>query len=410
MNPNPDGGARGRPPWGLVLLLVGAGMVAAFPTGKAPPALPAIRAEFEMSLFLAGWILAVVSVTGLLFGSVAGAAADRIGYRRLLIAGLAGQAAGSLLGAAAGGPALLLASRVLEGLGFIAVGVSAPALIFRVTPLPALRTALSLWSCYVPAGIALIMTAAPVLTTAFGWRGLWRVNAAAALACAALVAWRTRSLAGRPAGPALRPRQLWQDLRSVTTAPAPLLLALIFTAYALLWLAVMGFLPTLFVDAYGVVAEKAAYLTALMVAVNVPGNLAGGFLLQRGLRRSRIIAAALVVMGFATLAIYAASLPFSLRYLACLAFSGCGGMLPASIMSGVPLFSPRPELVGTANGLILQGSHLGQLIGPPVLALIVSAAGSWQAAPGFLLAVALAGILLAGVLASMERRSRESRK
>jgi MFS family permease len=322
----------------------------------------------------------------------------------MLLAGLVGQAAGSLAGSVSNGPALLLASRILEGLGFICVGVSAPALIFRVTPPAALRTALSLWSCYVPAGIAAIMALTPLLSLAFGWRGLWQANAAVALAYAGAVAVSTRKLADRPARREIRLQPLWQDVRAVSTSPAPLRLAFIFTAYALLWLAVMGFMPTLFVDAYGVVPGHAAYLTALMVGVNVPGNLAGGALLQRGVRRSRLIAAALVIMGACTLGIYAPSLPFALRYLACLAFSAFGGMLPASIMSAVPLLAPRPALVGTANGLIVQGSHLGQLIGPPVLALIVSATGSWQSAPWFLAGAALAGALLSARLSQSENR------
>ena len=84
----------------------------------------------------------------------------------------------------------------------------------------------------------------------------------------------------------------------------PVLLALIFTTYTLQWLAVMGFLPTLLVEEYGLTPGRASVLTAVMVAMNVPGNLLGGWLLHRGFRRWRLIAFASVVMGFCSLGIY----------------------------------------------------------------------------------------------------------
>ncbi len=409
MNSDEPAETGGKTPWGQVLLFVGAGVVAAFQVGKAPPVLPSIRAELGMSLFLAGWVLSTINITGLFLGSIAGALADRFGYRRLLIAGLLCQAGGSLLGSCAGGPALLFATRVMEGLGLISVAVAAPALIFRSARTQDLRTALSFWSCYVPAGIALIMAAAPPLDAALGWRGLWRVNAAVLAGYAVATAIAARRVPSRPHAAGERPRRLgtlWQDVRRTSTASGPLLLAFLFSTYALMWLAVMGFMPTLMIEAYGVKSEGAAYLTALMVAVNVPGNLAAGWLLRRGFRRSRLIAAAIAVMGLCSLGIYAASLPFSLRYLACLAFSGVGGLLPATVMSAVPLFAPEPRLVGTANGLIIQGSNLGQVVGPPALALVVSTAGGWHSAPWLLGFVAMAGLALVLLLPRQQRLTR----
>jgi len=393
-----------KTPWALLLLLVGAGMVGAFQMGKAPPVLPAIRAELAMSLFLAGWVLSALNIVGLVLGSVAGAMADGFGYRRVLVAGLLCQAAGSLTGSWSEGSSLLLATRILEGLGFVSVGVATPALIFRVTRPRDIRIALSMWSCYVPAGIAVMMVLTPFLTGLFGWRGLWQVNAAILTAYAFFVAFATRRLTGRSGRRASRPKQLWEDMKKTCTSAGPLLLAANFSTYALMWLAVMGFLPTLLIEKYGVKADHAAFLTALMVAMNVPGNLTGGWLLQRGLRRSRLIVSGIVIMGLCCLTIYSPSLPFLVRYLACLAFSGFGGVLPASLMSGVPVHAPEPRLVGTTNGLIVQGSNLGQVIGPPALALIVSATGAWEGATWFLGGVAMVGVFLAYCLARLEGR------
>ena len=144
-------------------------------------------------------------------------------------------------------------------------------------------------------------------------------------------------------------------------------------------------------------------LTALVVAMNVLGNLAGGWLLQEGFRRWRLIAAVSLIMGLCSLAIYSSALPFAVRYLACLIFSGAGGILPASVLGGAPVYAPTPKLVATTNGLIMQGGQLGQTIGPPALALVVSIAGGWQSAPWLLASSAAVGIFLSFGLAGLHR-------
>jgi MFS family permease len=392
-----------KTPWGYVALFVGAGIVVSFQVGKVPPVLPAIRAELGMGLFLAGWILSALNITGLILGPTIGAVADSFGHRRLLIWGLLCQAAGSLMGSLAPSAALLLATRVLEGLGFLMIAVSAPALIVRVTRPKDLRLALSLWSCWLPAGVATVMLFTPIIVSVFSWRGLWQLNTAILTAYAFWVTRRTTHLVAQPAGNKVGLVRLWRDILRTTTSAAPVLLALIFSTYTLQWLAVMGFLPTLLIEDYGLSLNRASVLTAIMVAVNVPGNLAGGWLLQRGLPRWPLMALASLVTGLCSLAIYSPALPFFMRYLGCLIFSGVGGLLPASVMSGVPVHAPTPELMGTTNGLIIQGTQLGQVIGPPALALTVSLAGGWQAAPWLLLTAATAGLCLSLTLRVLER-------
>jgi hypothetical protein len=49
---------------------------------------------------------------------------------------------------------------------------------------------------------------------------------------------------------------------------------------------------------------------------------------------------------------------------------------------------------------------LGQVIGPPLLAWMVSATGTWQTAPWLLIPAALLGASLALVLAVLEKKSR----
>lgn len=255
-----------------------------------------------------------------------------------------------------------------------------------------------------PAGSASIMLITPAITVFFGWRGLWLINAAILAGYAVLIKRHTVTLKARNFRKKVMLGRLWQNIRITSTSIGPILLALSLSAFALQWLAVMGFFPTLLIEDYGLSTGKASILTGIMVGVCVPGNLSGGWLLQKGFRRWQLIALSNLVMGCCSLAIYEPSIPFILRYFASLAFSGIGGLLPAAVLSGAPVHAPHEELVATTNGLVMQGAQLGQVLGPPALALIVSVLGGWHAAPILLIPAAGIGILLSFALAVLERK------
>lgn len=387
-------------PWGLVFILFGAGILAACQVGKVPPLLPDIRMDLNISLFYAGWILSIFNFTGLLLGTFTGIIADTIGHRKLMIAGFFLLASGSAAGSFAQSLGILLCARFLEGAGFLSVIISTPALIFRIVQSRDLKVALSVWSCYLPAGVALMMLAIPAVLTVTDWQGLWRLSAVILALYALILARATAGLKdSKKTKIKIAPVKMVKDIIRTTTHPGSFLLAAIFVAYSLQWLAVMGFLPTLMVEKFGFSKSAAALLTAGMVGINIFGNLAGGRLLKYGIRRWKLIAFASLIQGCCAFAIYSNSPIFVVNYAGCLIFSLVGGLIPASVLGGVPLYAPSKQLIGTANGLAIQGGQSGQVIGPPILALLVSHFGSWAVGSWFLSGVALCAIIFSLFLA-----------
>ena len=84
-------------------------------------------------------------------------------------------------------------------------------------------------------------------------------------------------------------------------------------------------------------------------------------------------------------------------------FSFLGGLLPAACIAGVPAHARRLQDIGLINGLIVQGSNLGSLAGPPLIAALVTATGSFEHAGLALPAVAAVGCLLALAVRQVER-------
>jgi MFS family permease len=248
--PTPPGQAAeaspARPPrtdWLLMAVVVASGVVAAIHVGKAATALTAIRTDLGIGLGAASWILGVFAVLGVAGGIPAGAAVTRYGDRRLLLIGMLSLVVGGVAGAQTSRLSTLLATRVIEGGGFLLVVVAAPAVLERTTASRDRDLAFSIWSSFMPAGMAIALLAGPALP---GWRQVWLGTAALAAGAAALQLATARR--GLPAAVPSRPvdwRSTAWDAAATIQSGGPLLAALAFATYTLQFFAVTSFLPVL---------------------------------------------------------------------------------------------------------------------------------------------------------------------
>ena len=75
-------------PFGLILLLWGAGLGAAAQYGKVSVIFDLLPAAYPDAGAAVGWIVSLVGFVGILFGVMAGLVVARIRYRRALLAAL----------------------------------------------------------------------------------------------------------------------------------------------------------------------------------------------------------------------------------------------------------------------------------------------------------------------------------
>lgn len=403
------------------LLILACGVVAAVHVGKLPPALPVLREALGIGLVQAGFLVSVVQGAAMTLALALGLWADRLGLQRALLGGTALLAAASALGAAAAGPAWLLAWRCVEGVGFLLVSVSAPALIRRVVAPQRLNLSMGLWGAYMPAGTATALLLGPLVTQAVGWRAWWGVLGVAA-AVVAWGAWRglrphERARAAAPgvdeAAPQVRPASpplhtagasTWQRLRMVLGQGGPWLVALTFAAYSSQWLAVIAFLPTIYTEA-GWPVWQVGVLSGLVALANVSGNIGAGRLLHRGVPALRLLHTGFGAMALGALVAFGGQdlLPAGLRYAAVVAFSAVGGLIPATLFSLAVRVAPQEQAVPTVMGLMIQWSAFGQFVGPPLVAAWAAQRGGWSQTWVVTGTAALAGAVLAGRLAARLR-------
>ena len=389
MPPPPEGAAATR--WLVVSVMIASGVAASLHVGKVPPALPALRDELDLGLVTAGWVASIFSLIGATLGIASGLAADRLGARRVLAAGLLFLIAGSVCGAAVDSGIALLATRVLSGLGLVTVAVAAPGIIVAVAPPRDHGLALGAWSIYMPAGMAIAMLSAPLVLPGLGWRGLWLVHAGLTGTVLVVVLAATRGVSGRAGSP----RRI--DTEALRR-PGPWLLAAAFGCYTVQFFAVTTWMPTFLVESHGSTRETAALAGALVVAANIMGCLAGAWLLHRNVARWKLLAITYLVMTPCAAGAFSAVLPPEFAVTLAVIFSAVGGLLPAAILAGTAVHAPTRDHVATVNGFVVQGSHVGVVVGPPVFAMFVAAFGSWE--QGWILMAAL-GIAGLGVTAGI---------
>ncbi|MBL8308158.1 MAG: MFS transporter [Rubrivivax sp.] len=382
-----------RVPPALVVIL--AGVTAALHVGKLAPAIATLQSALGLTLVQAGFLLSLVQGAGMLTGVAFGVVADGLGARRSMVLGLAVLAAASAAGGAVSQVPALMVLRALEGFGFLLAVLPAPGLVRALVAPGRLNATLGLWGAYMPLGTALAMLLGPGVVLLLGWRAWWWVLAAATATMAVVLLRTVPATAVTHAAPAPWRARLARTL----AAPGPWLVALTFALYSGQWLAVVGFLPTIYTAA-GLPGAVTGVLSALAAAANIVGNIASGRLLQRGVAPRRLFILGFVTMALAATATFAGTpgLPAWARFVAVLLFSGFGGLIPATLFAQAVRVAPGPDTLSTTVGWMQQWSSFGQFAGPPLVAAVASAAGGWQATWWVTGASSVAGLALALLL------------
>jgi len=386
------------PPAYVVIL---SGIVAAMHIGKMPTAIPLLRDALGITLVQGGFLLSMVQMAGMLVGVFAGLTADGIGLRRSVIAGQCIFALASLGGIWVGQAEHLLLLRAFEGLGFLLAVLPVPSLIRQLVSPERLALHLGFWGTYMATGTAIALFGGPLLMGLTGWQGLWGLLAVVS-ALMALWVWlqvpseRQRLGALSAATNPVPTESALARLRLTLTSAGPWRIAIVFSMYSSQWLAVIGFLPSVYAQA-GLSSQTAGALTALASLVNVTGSIAAGRLLHRGVCSRHLLYLGFISM---TLTAFLAFGPLTadapvLRYLAVLLFSAIGGVIPGTLFSLAVHVAPNARTVSTTVGWMQQCSSAGQFLGPPLVAWVAGLAGGWQWTWTMTGAASLVGLLIA---------------
>lgn len=363
--------------WLVVFVAVLGGIVAALYVGKMPPAIAFIQSDIGLDLVEGGYVISVFNLIGVSLAMIIGTTVDKLNKHRLILISFFTIALGGFIGSFADSFYMLLASRIIEGSGYIFIVVAMPALVVAASSDKDRALALSIWSTFTPVGMVVGLVSFPFLEANLQWQGAWQVyGLLPILICGAvLLSIRNFDMPGKSVG------NILELVRQTLSQKGLWLLALAFAGYVLQWVSLMVWLPTFLTEDLSFEKSIAALVTAGIIAMNIPSNILGGWMMRKGYSASSLVLCGSILMGVFVVGIFQVPMEDSYRILCCFAFSLVGGVIPASLFAFVPKCAPSPSHMSASSGMLMQGSAIGQFVGPPLLAYAVSlGGGEWASA------------------------------
>jgi predicted MFS family arabinose efflux permease len=379
--------------WLRFTMVYACGVLAASSISKAAPVAMELRGELGLSLDQVALVASSVTLVAALLGIPVAHLIERTVPVRPLVGGCCVMAVSGLVGSASGAFKPLMATRVAESIGYVAVVVAAPVLLIAMDDGPRRTTMLAIWGTFVPVGLAVGSFAGGALSGLFDWRSWFALDAAALLIVGLAAAVLLRGTASLVPRSAAEPTACIDSVR-LSRLIRPVLLALGFATASGTIVAVVALLPTYLNENLSVSIAAAGALTGAVSLVGVIGGILAAQLLHRGVPVRHLFLATLL-MPVGTAVVFLGIGGLGPRVLGAVLVAVANELVIATVFASIPTVVTRVADIALTNGLITQLGSAGSLLGPPLVSLAVLAAdGWWAVAPVVLVACATGTLLL----------------
>ncbi|MFQ5836229.1 MAG: nitrate/nitrite transporter [Candidatus Bathyarchaeia archaeon] len=182
-------GERPRYRWAILFTSLYAFVAYAFAFQAAPPLIPSIKVEFNiLSDAEAALLMSIVLVPGIFLSLPAGLFVERYGVRRVGFASLVCIVLGCFVTATANSFIMVLAGRLILGLGGTFVIPAAPAIITQWFTRQELGKAMGIYGICMPVATVVAFPSASVSMLAYGWRFPFYISLVVGVTAAAVFA------------------------------------------------------------------------------------------------------------------------------------------------------------------------------------------------------------------------------
>lgn len=374
-------GERGRGRGGALAGLALCMLLPSLGISIANVALPTLSAALGVGIERAQWVVLgyLLATTALVVG--AGRLGDRLGRRRLLLAGVAVFTVGSGLCGLAQSLGQLVAARALQGAGAAVLMALPLALVGEAVPKGSAGRAMGLLGTMSAVGTALGPTLGGLLIAAWGWRAVFLAGLPLGLLALGL-AWRTLPAGAERPGTAPLPKPAqWRE-----AGPGLALNGLV----ALVMMATLIVGPFYLAQGLGLDAARVGLAMSVGPVVSALGGVPAGRLVDRfGSQACLRVGLAGMVAGPMLLAALPAHVATYVLPLAVLtaSYALVQAANNTAVMAGV-----AAERRGVVAGLLTLARNLGFIVGAPLMAAVFAAMG--DAVAGMRASYALAAALM----------------
>lgn len=343
--------------WTLVALLFVAGLFASAQFAKIALTLGPLADVYpDWSAWLPATVSAI-SLSGILFATIAGEIVARLGVRRVLLAGLVCSAGVSFAEALLPPFPWFLGLRLAEGLAHLSLVVAAPTAMAAMSSDRDRPVVMGLWGTFFGVGFALAALAVPPLVASGGTAAVFAAHGAGLALLAGALWWRLPRIAASPvrgaggAGIVARHLAIYRTLHIV--APA-----LLFFWHTVMFLGLLTFVPRFIGEG----------MSPVLPLVALIGTMGAGYLARHappmtigsaGFAVSLVLALALVIV------------PDGMKIWVSLPLFVALGIAPGAAFAAVPALNRETADQARANGALAQLGNVGTALSTPVVAATV---------------------------------------
>ncbi len=328
-----------------------------------PPLVPELMSRFGLDNVQVGLLMGAIALPAIFLSIPLGTAVDRWDAHPAGIAGLMTMMAGAVLFALASNYLVLLAGRLLFGVGGLVMNLLLARAISRAFAGRELSLAMGLFNAVYPASMIVIFSFHASLLELAGWRGELAILAAVVAVALAVHLWAV------PAGMLSDHRPPHADRHDLGHLPGSLVrLAgswmLFFAAFA----SVFTFAPR-----WAGGGSRGLLIVTAITWVSLLSNPLVGHMIDRFGNPALWAAAGQLILA-ATLALMAARILPPLPSM--LLIGAAAATVPTAVYS-LPSRIVSPAQIGFAFGFITAFSNLGTLAGPAAAGAIRDVTASW---------------------------------
>ena len=278
---------------GLVLFMMLMSMTAgAMCLNKVAPIVPVLTESMGLAgAGQAGLLISVFVFSGIFLAIPSGVIIAKLGYYKTGIIALAAILAGSVTGAFDLGYAVMLGSRIVEGVGLILLMTLGPAAVASSFDDRRRGSAMGLLMCFMAFGQIAMFNLAPRIAESGAWENVWWFTAI--YAAVFLVAWivalrnldvsltaaaqaKEAPVTEAPEGASAAPAKLFS--KDVFLNPGMWLIGITLMVYLIAEQGVISFLPTYLAEVRGMDAATASSIVSIAPLVGIPVGIVVGMI------------------------------------------------------------------------------------------------------------------------------------
>ena len=376
--------------WIVALATIFAGIALALVQNKVAPCMTTLQGAFGIDMATAGWLSSQFSLVGIVMAIPASIVLNKLGPKKGGIIALICAVIGSIIGVMTTSIPVLMASRVVEGVGVGLMSVIGPSIIAMWFPETKRGLPMSIWAAYQMGAQAIMFFLGGVLTTNFGWQGMWWFGLAACIVALVFYVLCVKSP---------RPEDSFADVESEDVSLAEGMkspYAWIMSAVTMLFcIGCFGFvnwIATCWSQIFNMSEGDANMWVGYFSLGGVIAAVIVGALLNKIRNRKMFGAIALALFGIVSVwGMNMGNPMFLLPFVIIYPFVDAS--FPCVLWTMTAQTVKKPELAGVALGVVSIGFNLGILLGPPIIGAVVDAAG-WTIASWVILAVCVAAAAL----------------